>query len=225
MKIENTKYNNIFLLQDNKRRLLATKNLTPGKSFFNERLFEINNEEYRELNPSRSKLAAAIAKKISFIPLKSGSSVLYLGASHGYTPSFVSDIIGINGVVFCLDFSARVVRDLYFVCEQRKNMSPILADANKPETYNDRITQVEIIYQDVAQRNQVEILFKNLNFLKDKGYVIIAIKARSIDVTKNPRNIFNDVEKKLSERLKIIDKKELDPFERDHMLIVCQKKQ
>ena len=224
MKLETLKFYNVFNIQDKNRRILVTKNLSPGKAFFKERLFNVDDIEYREFNPTRSKLAASIVKKISFMPIKKDEKILYLGASHGYTPSFVSDIIGDNGLVFCLDFAPRVVRDLYMICEERKNMIPILADANKPETYKDRISNVNIIFQDIAQKIQVEILFKNLIFLNPKGYVVIAIKSRSIDVTQNPRKIFREVEEKLSSRLKIIDKRELDPFERDHILFVCQKK-
>ncbi|HIH25265.1 fibrillarin-like rRNA/tRNA 2'-O-methyltransferase [Candidatus Woesearchaeota archaeon] len=224
MKLETLKFDNVFNIQDKNRRILVTKNLSPGKAFFKERLFNVDDIEYREFNPTRSKLAASIVKKISFMPIKKDEKILYLGASHGYTPSFVSDIIGDNGLVFCLDFAPRVVRDLYMICEERKNMIPILADANKPETYKDRISNVNIIFQDIAQKIQVEILFKNLIFLNPKGYVVIAIKSRSIDVTQNPRKIFREVEEKLSSRLKIIDKRELDPFERDHILFVCQKK-
>lgn len=224
MKLETLKFDNVFNIQDKNRRILVTKNLSPGKAFFKERLFNVDDIEYREFNPTRSKLAASIVKKISFMPIKKDEKILYLGASHGYTPSFVSDIIGDNGLVFCLDFAPRVVRDLYMICEERKNMIPILADANKPETYKDRIPNVNVIFQDIAQKIQVEILFKNLIFLNPKGYVVIAIKSRSIDVTQNPRKIFREVEEKLSSRLKIIDKRELDPFERDHILFVCQKK-
>ena len=224
MKLETLKFDNVFNIQDKNRRILVTKNLSPGKAFFKERLFNVDDIEYREFNPTRSKLAASIVKKISFMPIKKDEKILYLGASHGYTPSFVSDIIGDNGLVFCLDFAPRVVRDLYMICEERKNMIPILADANKPETYKDRISNVNIIFQDIAQKIQVEILFKNLIFLNPKGYVVIAIKSRSIDFTQNPRKIFREVEEKLSSRLKIIDKRELDPFERDHILFVCQKK-
>jgi len=224
MKLETLKFDNVFNIQDKNRRILVTKNLSPGKAFFKERLFNVDDIEYREFNPTRSKLAASIVKKISFMPIKKDEKILYLGASHGYTPSFVSDIIGDNGLVFCLDFAPRVVRDLYMICEERKNMIPILADANKPETYKDRISNVNVIFQDIAQKIQVEILFKNLIFLNPKGYVVIAIKSRSIDVTQNPRKIFREVEEKLSSRLKIIDKRELDPFERDHILFVCQKK-
>ena len=164
MKLETLKFDNVFNIQDKNRRILVTKNLSPGKAFFKERLFNVDDIEYREFNPTRSKLAASIVKKISFMPIKKDEKILYLGASHGYTPSFVSDIIGDNGLVFCLDFAPRVVRDLYMICEERKNMIPILADANKPETYKDRISNVNIIFQDIAQKIQVEILFKNLIF-------------------------------------------------------------
>ena len=118
----------------------------------------------------------------------------------------------------------RTVRDLLFVCEERKNMMPLLANANKPETYRNRITEVDVIYQDIAQKNQVDIFLKNLEFLKPRGYALLAIKARSIDVTKSPQKIYREVEEKLREKLKIIDLKELDPLQKDHCFFICQKK-
>ena len=224
MEVYDSKYYGFYFLNFKNKRMLATKNLVPGLKNFNERIYAIDNVEYREINPSHSKLAAAIIKKISFIPIKNGDKILYLGASHGYTPSYLSDVIGIEGILFCIDFAPRVVRDLLFVCEERKNMIPILASANHPEEYKKRIIQVDVIYQDIAQKNQVEILFKNLEFLKPKGHVLIAIKARSIDVTRSPLRIYHEVESELKERLRIIDKKELDPFQKDHCLFICQKK-
>ena len=220
MEVQKSKYEGIYSINLKNRRLIATQSITPGKTFFNEKTYKENNYEYREFNPSHSKLASAVIKKISLMPIKKGDAILYLGASHGYTPSFISDIVGKGGMIFCLDFAPRVVRDLLFVCEERENMIPLLADANKPN----RISQVNLIYQDVAQKNQVEILIKNLEFLKPKGYALIAIKARSIDVTKSPQKIYREVEEKLKEKLKIIDQKELDPFQKDHCFFVCQKK-
>lgn len=219
MKFEKTSYPGIYSGFIGKKKVLLTKNLTKGKTFFDEE----ENEGYRVFNPRHSKLAAAIVKRIKITGIKEGDNILYLGASHGYTPSFVSDIVGTKGFVFCLDFAPRVVRDLVLVCEKRENMTPILADANKPDTYKHRITSVDVIYQDIAQRMQVEILIKNLQFLKPKGYAIIAIKSRSIDVTKKPYIVFEEVENKLKKVLKIIDKKDLSPLEKDHMLFVCQK--
>jgi len=223
MKIQQIRYNGVYILQNN-RKLLVTENLTPGIKFFNEKTFLVNDKEYREFDPFHSKLSAVMVKKISLVPIKEGDKILYLGASHGYTSSFVSDIIKERGIIFCLDFAPRVVRDLFFVCEKRENMIPILANANKPETYKDRITQVDVIYQDIAQKNQIEILIKNLQFLKPKGYVLVAIKSRSVDVTKPPQKIYREVEEQIREKLKVIDRRELDPFQKDHCFFVCQKK-
>ncbi len=52
---------------------------------------------------------------------------------------------------------------------------------------------------------------------------MIAVKSRSIDVTRNPRQIFEEVRKKLEKKLKIIDFKTLEPFERDHGFFVCRR--
>lgn len=218
MNILKTKFTGIYEGWQESRKITFTKS-SDGKNFFNE--FYVDN--YIEFSPKRSKLSAAIIKKISLVPIKENMKILYLGSAHGYTPSHISNMI-VNGEIFCLDFAPRVIRDLYFICEERKNMIPILADANNPDSYKTRIEPVDLIYQDVAQRNQVEILFKNLQFLKNNGYVLIAIKAKSIDVTKRPREIFSEVERQLSTKLKIIDKVELDPFERDHCFFVCQKR-
>ena len=84
------------------------------------------------------------------------------------------------------------------------------------------IPQCDVIYQDIAAPNQVEILLKNLKFLKKGGYVLLAVKARSIDVTKKPKDIFKEVERELREHMSIIDKKRLEPFEKDHMFYVMR---
>lgn len=213
------KFYNIY--QDGKR--LLTKNLIKGQSF-DEQIFKEKGEEYRVWDPKRSKLAAAIIKGISQIGLKPGDIVLYLGASYGYTPSFVSDIVGENGFIFALDFAPRSTRDLYFLCLKRKNMTPLLEDAFHPENYKDKITEVDFLYQDIAQRNQAEIFIKNLQFLKKDGFAVLCIKARSIDVTKRPKDVFNQVKNYLEDKITIVDYRTLEPFEMDHCIFVCKKK-
>ena len=225
MKIENSNHNNIYFLWSGKRKLILTKNLTPGRKFFNEDLINEENTEYRVFDPTRSKYAAAIMQKISKLPVKEDDIILYLGASHGYTCSYLSDIIGINGFIFALDIAPRVVRDWVKVCEIRNNICPLLYDANKPELYKDKIAKADVVYQDIAQRNQVEIFLKNIDlFLRNNGYCLLAVKSRSIDVTKDPKQIYDIVKNKLISKLKIIDYKVLDPFQRDHCLFVCQKR-
>ena len=215
----------IYRERKGKKTLLYTKNLTPGKKFFAEKTIRIKGEEYREINPERSKLGAAILKGLSQTGIKEGSIILYLGASHGYTPSFVSDIVGSEGFIFCLDFAPRVVRDLVFLCEERKNMAPMLENALMPETYKDKVPQVDVIYQDIAQRDQIGIFLSNCEeYLKQGGFGLLALKPRSIDVTRKPKDIFRETRKILEEKLTIVDYKELDPYEMDHAFFVVKKK-
>jgi len=224
--MEEIKKFNVFE-EKRQRRFIYTKNLTPGKTFFGEELVRENGVEYRSWEFVRSKLGSAIKKEVSQIGIKDKDIVLYLGASHGFTPSYVSDLVGNEGFVFCIDNAPRVVRDLVFVCEERINMAPILADANHPEEYKSLVTpQVDVVYQDIAQRNQVGIFLKNCDaYLKRGGFGLLAIKARSIDVTKHPKIIFREVRKQLEESsMVIVDYRELEPFERDHAMFVCKKK-
>jgi fibrillarin-like pre-rRNA processing protein len=206
------------------RRKLFTLNSSPGLSFFEEYLVNIDGKEYRTWDKLRSKLAAAIVKGLRAIPLKKNSRVLYLGAAHGYTPSFISDIV-VNGVVFALDFAPRVVRDLVFVAEKRKNILPIMSDANHPERYYNLVGEVDVVYQDVAQRNQVEIFLKNCEvFLKPGGYGVLALKARSVDVVSDPYKLFTEARKELSRKLEIVEQVNLNPFQKDHTFFVCKKR-
>lgn len=211
------------IYEDNKRRLY-TVNLTPGKKVYDERLVKEKGVEYREWNARRSKLAATILKGSPNIFIRKNDVVLYLGCSYGTTVSHVSDIVGKEGFVFALDFAPRVMRDMVFVCERRKNIAPILGNANKPESYVDRVCMVDVVYQDIAQRNQVDIFLKNVNlFLKKEGYCLLAVKARSVDVTKKPKQIFAEVRQRLEKEMTIVDYRTLEPYQLDHCMFVCKK--
>jgi fibrillarin-like pre-rRNA processing protein len=224
--LEEIKKFNVFEDRRN-RRFIYTKSLTPGKRFFAEELIREQGFEFRSWDVYRSKLGAAIKKGISQIGIKEKDLVLYLGAAHGFTPSYVSDLVGDEGFVFCIDNAPRVVRDLVFVCEARINMAPILADANHPEEYKSLISpQVDVVFQDIAQRNQVEIFLKNCDaYLKKGGFGLLALKSRSVDVAKKPREIFREVRMHLEKSsMVVVDYRELEPFERDHAMFVCKKK-
>jgi len=207
-----------------KRFSLLTKNLVPGKRVYGENLRREKGVEYREWDPNRSKLAAALMKDIKEIGIQEGSYVLYLGAASGTTPSHISDIIGDKGFIYAIDFAPRVVRDLTFLAEDRKNIAPILADASKPGTYYKKISEVDVLYQDIAQREQADIYMDNFRFLKDNGIALLCVKARSVDVSKKPKQVFKEIREKLQKNnIKIIDYKSLNPFEKDHCIFVCKK--
>lgn len=218
--------NDVFWIEfEDKTKKLATRSLAPGcKVYEDEKSFEQDPYEYRIWDPYRSKLAAAVLKGIKRVPLREGCKVLYLGTASGTTASFMSDIIGPSGSIYCVEISSRPLRDLLVVCSRRPNMTPILADARKPEGYCSLVEGVDVIYQDVAQPDQTEILLANVRaFLHEGGHALLAIKARSIDITKKPREIFRDEMEKLEKEMEILDAKILDPYEKDHAMLVLRK--
>jgi len=203
---------------------LATKNLVPGQRVYGERLFNYEGVEYREWNAYRSKLAAALLKGLEELPVKEGDRILYLGIASGTTASHISDIIGPKGLIYGVEFSPRVIRDLMQVVADRRNILPILADARAPERYRLMVGMVNGLYADVAQPEQADIVNRNARlFLEDGGYLLLAIKARSIDVTREPSDIYLREMKRLAQGgFEVIDVVHLDPFDRDHAMIYAR---
>ena len=222
--VKQSKIFEVYESEQGRRKQLCTINLIPGQNVYGEKLVKENNVEYREWDAYKSKLAASILKGSPNIGIRKDDVVLYLGSASGTTASHVSDIVGNDGFIFAVDIAPRVVRDLIFLCYKRKNIAPILADANRINELIERVSAVDAVYQDVAQKNQIEIFLKNVGlFLKNDGYALLAVKARSIDVTKNPKQIFKEVKERLEKDLTIIDYRELEPFQKDHCMFICRK--
>ncbi len=209
----------IFLIEDR----LATQNRIKDYDPFNDGLVEMTGKQYRFWNPTRSKLAAAIMNEIKFVPIKNQDKLLYLGVAHGMTASHISDIIGNQGIIYGVEFSDRPFQELLPLCEKYRNISPILADARKPETFY-WVEKVDVVYVDIAQPDATEITIRNCReFLKKNGFLLFAIKARSVDVTKSPNEIYKEeIEKLKKANFEIIDWKKLEPFEDAHAFIVAQ---
>lgn len=196
-------------------RHLYTANSVPGVSVYGERLVTVRDIEYRFWDPYRSKLAAAILLGAGSIGMDESTKVLYLGAASGTTASHVSDILT-NGIVHCVEVSERSFRDLVKVCEQRRNMIPLLEDANAPDEYAHMIEGIELVYQDIAQRNQVEIFVKNM-FAFDAERGILMLKSRSVDVNRRPSEVFADTRRQLAaKQLKVKKIIDLERYAKDH---------
>ena len=213
-------------LEDGAHRL-ATRNLVPGRGVYGEQLVQFKKVEYRIWDAFRSKLAASILKGVKTVPIKPGHRVLYLGAASGTTPSHVSDIVGESGHVYCVEFASRSIRDLINnVITYRTNMSPFLEDARLPEKYSIFIPgKVDEIYCDVAQPEQAKVLADNADLLlKPQGWVMFAVKAQSIDVTKTPEAVYQQESKVLRNRgFTIEEVVPLEPYDKAHAMIVAHK--
>jgi rRNA 2'-O-methyltransferase fibrillarin len=201
--------------------------MVPGESVYGEKRISVDQEdgtkiEYRVWNPFRSKIAAAIMGGVENIWIKPGSKVLYLGAASGTTVSHVSDIVGPTGVVYAVEFSARSGRDLINMAQKRTNVIPIVEDARHPHKYRMLVGMVDVVFADVAQPDQARIIALNSHhFLKAGGHFVISIKANCIDSTVPAEHVFAAEVKKLqSENLKPREQITLEPYERDHAVVV-----
>lgn len=219
---EHESYKNVYVVElDDGSTKIATKNLVPGKRVYGEHLYRWRDEEYREWNAYRSKLAAALVKGIKELPIKKGDRILYLGAGSGTTVSHISDIIGLEGAIYAVEFAPRVMRELIVVAEDRPNIIPMLEDARNPVRYRYIVEEVGGLYADIAQPEQAAIVADNADiFLSDGGWLLLAIKARSIDVTAEPSEIYKrEIETLKSRGFEIIDIVHLEPFDKDHAMV------
>ena len=198
---------------------LYTISFNPGIRVYGEKLVKISDLEYREWNPRKSKLAAYIKAGGKAFPIRKDSDILYLGASSGTTASHLSDIAA-DGKLYCVEFAPRMFRDLVNTCSGRPNMIPILGDAMNPDAYQFAVGPVDMVYADVAQKRQADIVADNMDFFHaDVG--MVAIKARSEDFASQPSDIYKASEKRLRERgFKILDSRNLEPYENAHKMIV-----
>jgi rRNA 2'-O-methyltransferase fibrillarin len=116
---------------------------------------------------------------------------LYLGAASGTTVSHVSDIIGPEGLVYAVEFSHRVGRDLVNMAKKRTNIIPIIHDARKPQDYRFLVGMVDCVFADVAQPDQARIIAENCHmYLRNGGKFLISLKANCIDSTNAPDVVF-----------------------------------
>lgn len=209
----------VYQLDIDGHRRLATLAAAPG-SVYGERIMD----GLRIWDPFRSKLAALHRKCQSpkFLGLSRDSRVLYLGAATGTTVSHVSDIV-CDGLVYALEISPRSMRQLLMLAESRHNIIPILGDASSPESYSDMVEPVEMVYQDVAQRNQAKIAASNSKrYLKTGGTLVLMIKTRSIDSCASPKEVLaGELEELHSvEVLLVMD---LLPYHHDHWAVVAKR--
>ncbi len=212
----------VILTDNTNEKYLATQNLINGNSVYGEKIIKYEDIEYRLWDPFRSKLAGAILKGLRENPIKESSKVLYLGASTGTTVSHVSDIVGNSGIVFPVEPSVRVARELLEnVSSKRNNIIPILSDARNYLKYYGYFGIVDVVYSDIAQPDQTMIAIDNSkSYLKDNGDLLIIIKTRSIDVLTDPKIVTQNEAKKLEANNFTINQIiNLEPFEKDHSLI------
>jgi len=223
--VEKHRHAGIFIAKG-KDDALVTKNMDPGNSVYGEKRITVEEgetkTEYRVWNPFRSKLAAAVVGGVEDIHVGPGDKLLYLGAASGTTVSHCSDIVGPTGTVYAVEFSPRSGRDLIGVAKRRTNIIPIVEDARYPLKYRMLVGMVDCVFADVAQPDQARIVGINSEyFLKNGGHFVISIKANCIDSTQAAEAVFaSEIKKLQTMNFKPIEYVTLEPYERDHAVVI-----
>ena len=171
------------------------------------------NKKWMSWNPYHSKLSAYVLAGGSEWPFEKRSKILYLGAAEGNTISFLSHICH-EGRIIGVDISAVAMAELLVLAEKRKNIIPFLGDAHFPKKYRPHTSIPDIMYQDIAQRDQVEIFIRNYDFFEPKcGFLML--KSRSSPGKDN--EVFRDSERKLKSRFKKVDAVDITKWAKGHM--------
>jgi fibrillarin-like pre-rRNA processing protein len=201
-------------------RDLFTRNARPGERVYGETLVTEAGQEYRRWDPFRSKLAAYLLRGARPGLFEGVRSVLYLGGAHGTTVSHLAEIVP-AARIFVIEKSPRSFRPLLALARARENLLPILADAQLPERYAADVGTVDLLYQDVAQRDQARIFGENaLACLAAGGRGLLMLKVRSISQSRNPRAVLAGARAELArQRLPAGPAVDLAPFSRDHWAV------
>jgi fibrillarin-like pre-rRNA processing protein len=203
-----------------------TLSFVKGQRVYGERIITEGKNEWREWNPYRSKLAAALCVGLRDFPIREGSRVLYLGSAEGTSISHVSDVIGENGVVVGVDISPKAMATFSKLVESRSNIIPLLADANQPLLLRNELGDFlcDVLVQDVSQRNQADIFVKNLReFGKKNAHGLLVIKARSVDSSISPKKVLENELALVKKNFNVLQVVDLNTFESDHFLIHVKK--
>jgi fibrillarin-like pre-rRNA processing protein len=173
---------------------------------------------WRRWDPRRSKLGAMLEVGMD-TGLRGGETVLYLGAAAGTTASHVADFAG---PTYAVEFAARPARELLDAAEPRGNLFPLLKDARKPETYASVVEPVDVVVQDVATRGQAKVALANRRFLREDGRLLLAVKARSEDVARDPDDVYDEVLEALEDGYEVLETRSLGRFHDDHLGVVAR---
>ena len=205
-------------------RDLFTRNAEPGRRVYGEMLRTSAGVEYRQWDPFRSKLAALLARGAPPEVVAPVPSALYLGGAHGTTASHLSDLWP-AARIYVVEKSPTSFAPLLALSRRRTNLLPILADAQLPERYRAELSEVEFLYQDVAQRDQARIFVDNaLVALAPGGRGILMLKVRSVSQRRPAPVIVREARAELTRGgLRVTGETSLAPFSRDHVALVVRR--
>ena len=203
-------FESIFWVKYNNLTVPATRNLCPGKKFYDEHLIISNDIELRSWNPSYCRLSSAILSGLEILPLIEGTNILYFGNSDGITVSHLSDIVGKKGNI------SFVIKDQSLDNHNLLNRENITVTKNFDEIKKISENEFDTVFIDTFENIQQNFILETCeNLLKPNGYLIILLQ----NSDKNKTKILVDEYRK---NMNIIQTVELGSYHKKQLLIVAQ---
>ena len=167
----------IFQIQIGNEEQLATKNMVKGTKTRKEKIVIVNNEEFLEWNPYKSKLAAAIRNGLQILPIIKNSKVVCINLLEESTILHISNIVDSGGSVFVIDVNKNKKSFLNKLVNTHKNIIPIY-DTVDELSFSSSITgKVDALYVDIPESEQIEqIVEKYGSLLKNEGFLMLVTK-------------------------------------------------
>ena len=167
----------IFQIQIGDKEQLATKNIVEGTKTHKEKIVIVNDEEFLEWNPYKSKLAAAIRNGLQILPIIKNSKVVCINPLEESTILHISNIVGSEGSVFVIDVDKNKKSFLNKLVDTHKNIIPIY-DTIDELSFSSSITgKVDALYVDIPESEQIEtIVEKYISLLKNEGFLMLIAK-------------------------------------------------
>lgn len=145
--------------------------------------------------------------------------VLYLGAAQGARAASLAEDVG--HPVVAVEKSPVAALGLVEHAREQADLIPYVGDARRPEAYAPLVPELDALFQDVAQPDQVEIFLGNLRrFRPERAY--LAVKAASIAVDRSPEDVFSQASERIEQDAHVREVVDLEPYHEEHAMIVAE---
>ena len=230
----------IFQIQIGNEEQLATKNMVKGTKTRKEKIVIVNNEEFLEWNPYKSKLAAAIRNGLQILPIIKNSKVVCINLPEESTILHISNIVGSGGSVFVIDVNKNKKSFLNKLVDTHENIIPIY-DTIDELSFSSSITgKVDALYVDITEAEQIkQIVDKCELLLKNEGFLMLVAKKDGDAILENDivgwmaeqragLNKIREITAKLKSQFEIIQEINLginyamEPYHKLHAFILAQ---
>ena len=173
--------------------------------------------QYRNWNPSYSKLAAALFNGLEIFPFKSDSKIFYSDSSSTTTLNHLLDIVDSKGTIYLQKNNSAKIKNLKNVVIVDQEKIPTLSSNGLKESF-------DVIYLDIITNENLRTqILNHEKTLKNSGFLIIILN-KIIKINEPSfRDQINNIIINSNSSLKLIQEINLANFFKKSIMIIMQK--